>query len=769
MRWTRSVGMGALAAFVAAAGLTQPAVAENTSRTEPVIEDLGPAMTTVRNTQSTAGYWTDGRPVLYATSSQAEQSLRFSVIDIATGEQLDEEVVDEVAQSHHVTLGPDGDIYVAGWGPRGTLLRYDPDSGEMQNLGEPIPGDTVITRIVEGPDGLLYGGGHPSGEVFSFDTETDEVENLGVAVEGEQYARSLAYAPETNTLYVGTEGSVMHLVAIDMETGEKTAIPSPPWAQAETRHYDLAYADGLLFSYTSPSLDWHVYDVEAGEWIDQVVGNAQGGMTRPDENGDTYFVNLTDHLMRYDIDAQQASPVGWSQSLTSAMGAAGISLIDLQDADWPGETVVGLGSRGDLWLWNPATGEGEVRQTESPEFPVTIRSLGRGFDERIYVGGSSGGVTVSAYDTAAEEFVHFTRGPSARVDAWAHLAGKVYFTTYPQAAVWEYDPAEPYVWGRNPHDLFGYLSELHQERIYAFEVVDESSFVVGTIGGRDINTGLLVHYDVNTGTRTDLGAPIDGLSIASLTHTGDYLIGGTSIEVLGGESPHPEARLFVWDLTTHELVWDGAPIPGARDFGEVIVDDDGLLWGLTSQGIVFAFDLDTKQVVGSATVGRAGGIWGHGSLEFGADGLLYGSTADGEVFVLDPETFRSKVLAVGEHAVFDDQGRLYFGDLGHLYRLTPESEPFPPDTEAPVIEPIPQTKARAGEQVEIQVVATDESPLTYAASGLPAGLEIDESGLISGVPARPGASNVTVTVTDAAGNTDEERFLLVVTGPPVDR
>ncbi|WP_413106016.1 M4 family metallopeptidase [Streptomyces sp. Inha503] len=65
----------------------------------------------------------------------------------------------------------------------------------------------------------------------------------------------------------------------------------------------------------------------------------------------------------------------------------------------------------------------------------------------------------------------------------------------------------------------------------------------------------------------------------------------------------------------------------------------------------------------------------------------------------------------------------------------------------------------------LQITATSSNPgaLSYAASGLPAGLAIDSaSGLISGTPTTEGSSAVTVTVTDSAGKTGTASFTWTV-------
>ena len=69
---------------------------------------------------------------------------------------------------------------------------------------------------------------------------------------------------------------------------------------------------------------------------------------------------------------------------------------------------------------------------------------------------------------------------------------------------------------------------------------------------------------------------------------------------------------------------------------------------------------------------------------------------------------------------------------------------------------LPNQTSGVGDQISLQVDAYTThsgSALTYAATGLPDGLTISETGLITGTPATVGTSDVKVTVTDDTGST----------------
>jgi hypothetical protein len=64
-----------------------------------------------------------------------------------------------------------------------------------------------------------------------------------------------------------------------------------------------------------------------------------------------------------------------------------------------------------------------------------------------------------------------------------------------------------------------------------------------------------------------------------------------------------------------------------------------------------------------------------------------------------------------------------------------------------------------------QITATN-TPTSFGASGLPAGLTVDAGGLISGTPTAPGTFNVVTTATNAAGTASKTLVLTVTPAPP---
>ena len=86
---------------------------------------------------------------------------------------------------------------------------------------------------------------------------------------------------------------------------------------------------------------------------------------------------------------------------------------------------------------------------------------------------------------------------------------------------------------------------------------------------------------------------------------------------------------------------------------------------------------------------------------------------------------------------------------------------------APVVTSPPSATGATGQSFSYQLQATSSTTTSYQASGLPKGLGISSSGLISGVPVSDGTSTVTVTATNASGTSSFTLTIMINPSAPV--
>lgn len=88
-----------------------------------------------------------------------------------------------------------------------------------------------------------------------------------------------------------------------------------------------------------------------------------------------------------------------------------------------------------------------------------------------------------------------------------------------------------------------------------------------------------------------------------------------------------------------------------------------------------------------------------------------------------------------------------------------------PGNASPVVSPVAATQSRAGQSTQLTLTASDPNgdPLTWTASGLPTGLAMSTSGVISGTPTRGGAFQVNAYASDMKGGSGMTSFTWVVT------
>ena len=134
----------------------------------------------------------------------------------------------------------------------------------------------------------------------------------------------------------------------------------------------------------------------------------------------------------------------------------------------------------------------------------------------------------------------------------------------------------------------------------------------------------------------------------------------------------------------------------------------------------------------------------------------------GEVLSMRDFVGNSRVdLRLGQ----DAEGELYLLSKtnGKIWRVTPDAD----INYSPVLSRVDDQRNIVGEQISISInsVDQDDGDLFFSATGLPEGIEISQSGVLSGQVMTGGVFLVSITVADASGALDTERFNWVVDTP----
>jgi streptogramin lyase len=155
------------------------------------VEDLGVAIKAVvfGNSQGRLARSPKGREGMFYLPYYSTTGAALVGFEPDSGERV------EVPLGSHggygTAVGADGAVYVGGVGP-GDLYRFDPATGQVQNLGGSQFGSQYIWACAASPDGRkIYGACYPTAGVVEYDLATKQLRDLGRMSDTEQYARSV--------------------------------------------------------------------------------------------------------------------------------------------------------------------------------------------------------------------------------------------------------------------------------------------------------------------------------------------------------------------------------------------------------------------------------------------------------------------------------------------------------------------------------------------------------------------------------------------------
>jgi outer membrane protein assembly factor BamB len=585
----------------------------------PVVEDLGePVRLRTLALPEVTGR-ASGRYIAWGTYETAEKNALVG-INVQTGAVTWVDVT-AFGRSHlRLTKAADGTLIVYTGNP-GHFLRYDPEQRALLDLGVPAKGASYWLGHTVGPDGRIYVGTFPNAVLVRCDPRTGKVDQLGqLATDRKQSYITTPAVSADNVVYCPVGLHHRELWSVDAVSGEKKQILPAAMTQAQGAPTVWTAADGNVYG----------------------------------RSGATEF--------RCRRDGIEVGPTLPPRPEGSAKRAGD-------------QAVGGVDATGQLMLTEVATGRKTYVATEYAGAPRQIYSVSCERDGRIF-GGTFSPANTFAYDPrngAVTDYGVVASGPIQVYDTLNHAQG-LFLSSYMNASVDRFDPAQPVVKGRNPRHA---ITVPGQERPTQLVEGPDGFIYTGTVPSKGRLGGALVRVDPVELTSRVRPSPVVNQSVMRLVavpETGE-LFCTTSIQ--GGSSAIPtekSAYVFLWDCREQKEVFRAQPVPGAISYGAVVRARNGLIYGLGA-GKYYVFDPRERRVVFTGELPvkdiRFPGL---SDVPVGPRGLIYG-IGDNAVFSIDPADHSVRVVVrdpalARTHGFFVNAAAvLYFGDRTHLRRI----------------------------------------------------------------------------------------------------
>lgn len=411
--------------------------------------------------------------------------------------------------------------YVCGVNDKAVI--FDVNTREVRAGNAPAPGITWSAAI--GNDGTVYLGNTPA-TLFAVDPATGAVKNCG-RVDPEESQLYWIAVDKENWVYCGTGMTQAGVVAYQPATGEMRQLV-PKADRVNGTGLVQRNRDGRVFISTPSGFG----AICLGGRI--VVEKAE----RPPEAPHRHLrfgsrsteIDADRKIVRYDMNNRT---IVWSDHGTT-------------------KTV----------------------PFEYESGGVMLTSVGAGPDGRIYL--SSGHPHhLCVFDPATNKLTDLGAHPKITGGNFCNMTphrGKLYACSYPSGQIWEYDPQKPASYfaavprapdgQMNPRILGAWTKEIMRPRVMAVHP-NGRELVIAGFSYDGLPGGQFGVHDLETGKNRTIEKWLPGEScIAALFSPEGDLLGGTSIEAIGGHVTVREASVFQLDWKTGAVA-KNLRLPGA--------------------------------------------------------------------------------------------------------------------------------------------------------------------------------------------------------------
>jgi len=582
----------------------------------------------------------DGRDIALAWLMDHRGCYELLLVDAATGKSEEFPIPAPTGgDSPFASILSSGGKFYTHFGSH--FYEFDPAQRKFTFVHETAP--QMAMGMTEDDNGVIWSASYPQSGVVSYDPKTGAFKDYGhVYKQGwAQYQRYVA-CDDTGWLYFGIGNTASQLIAFDPTTGAAT----PILPDAERKHgsgYVVRDVNGKVYGHGSPDKEepWYeLYRGQATKLPTPPTPKAKPILTAsqslfhqqfPDGKLLKEFDTIKHRLVVEDPKANQ------TKELTFDYQSEGAHIMALCTA--PNGTMCG-GSAFPFrfFSYDPKTDAWD-RHKAFLQFNTVVRQ-----GDRWYTGG------------------------------------------YGEGFLLEWDPTKPWVdtVKDNPDCNPLFLAEANPDINRPHDLLahpDGKTLVLAGTPGYGLTGGGLLFWNRETRhaqvvKHTEILPDHAPMSLVALP-AGELLLGTTIEAGTGGAVKATVAELLVMDMATKQVKWHEPLLPGVRNYTDMCLAPNGLVFGFADWKRFFVFDPKTRKITLEKDLepdlGRTNAQQQTRTFVFGPDGTIYVLLSQG-IAKLDPETFALELLArspapLGPGGDWLD-GQIYFGSGSHMYSWT---------------------------------------------------------------------------------------------------
>ncbi len=467
----------------------------------------------------------------------------------------------------------------------GSFMTFDFKSKTFLNhnrLGE----QTYIWTVALGSDGRIYGGSYPDAKLGAFDPDTGEIEDLGSPVQPNMYLRNTASTPAGQIICSFGNDAPGHSV-YHPDTSEFHPLPGLEVTDGVSS--PTVFGD-LLFANVSGKglVAWEGEDLNPAlpESIPRIASSESLVPMPHISTKETLYMRSGSKVFRW--KRGETEPKFLFERNLRGGTYRGVS-----------EEGIFLGNRGqDYFLLRPPHYDIEMR-------PIPINARGRSPlflkadpQGRVW-GGPHFGQTLFHYDPKTKETVNTGAvcDLSGEIYDVTFLDGKTFAASYSGGDITVYDPDIPWdQWGlRNPKPLSNVRQEGYIRPTAGITVGKDGYLYSGWMARYGVYGGALVRTLPETGEQEVYVDPLGPRAIYSMDVLADRVYLGTSLSANGLGNATGPVSIGIWDTVKKKLIKQRY-FEGPNQVGHIAAFPEGVVLSLGGVRLLIldAQTLETK-------------------------------------------------------------------------------------------------------------------------------------------------------------------------------